>query len=323
MSTKRVLVVGSNGLLGQRMAEFLIRGSAHKVTVSSIEPKPVRPLNSAAYIQLDITSKIDVKRIVHAAEPDVIVNCAAMTNVDSCENERELAWKLNVEGVEHLIEASRKTNSTIYHVSTDYVFDGKAGPYDEQARPEPLSYYGKTKLASENALHISGLDYFIARTMVLYGTGIAVKPNFALWLIQNLEQKLPVKVVDDQFGNPTLVDDLAQGILSAIELERLGTYHLAGRDVVSRYEFAVRLARVFDFDPGLIVPIKTSQLHQPAPRPMKSGLVTLKAEVELGYRPSTVEQGLLVLRSQLSRLPKKMPDSAPVPFSGRSTHTKR
>ncbi len=323
LSTKRVLVVGSNGLLGQRMAEFLIRGSAHKVTVSSIEPKPVRPLNSAAYIQLDITSKKDVKRIVHAAEPDVIVNCAAMTNVDSCENERELAWKLNVEGVEHLIEASRKTNSTIYHVSTDYVFDGKAGPYDEQARPEPLSYYGKTKLASENALHISGLDYFIARTMVLYGTGIAVKPNFALWLIQNLEQKLPVKVVDDQFGNPTLVDDLAQGILSAIELERLGTYHLAGRDVVSRYEFAVRLARVFDFDPGLIVPIKTSQLHQPAPRPMKSGLVTLKAEVELGYRPSTVEQGLLVLRSQLSRLPKKMPDSAPVPFSGRSTHTKR
>jgi dTDP-4-dehydrorhamnose reductase len=274
-------------------------------------------------MQMDITSKKDVKRVIHEAEPNVIVNCAAMTNVDACENERERAWKINVEGVEHLIEASRRTNAKIYHVSTDYVFDGKSGPYDEQARPEPLSYYGKTKLASENALHISGVQYFIARSMVLYGTGINVKPNFALWLIQNLEQHHPVKIVDDQFGNPTLVDDLGQGILCAIELERLGTYHFAGRDIVSRYQFAVRLAHIFDFDPNLIVPIKTAQLRQPAARPMKSGLITLKAEVELGYRPSTVDQGLLVLRSQLVRVPKKMPDSAPVPLSGRSPHAKR
>ncbi|MBM2840988.1 MAG: dTDP-4-dehydrorhamnose reductase [Bacteroidetes bacterium] len=323
MSTKRVLVVGGNGLLGQRMTEFLIRGSAYHVAVASQSPKPVRQLTSASYMQMDITSKKDVKRVVYEAEPDVIINCAAMTNVDACENERERAWKINVEGVEHLIEASRRTNAKIYHVSTDYVFDGKSGPYDEQARPEPLSYYGKTKLASENALHISGVDHFIARAIVLYGTGINVKPNFALWLIQNLEQHLPVKIVDDQFGNPTFVDDLAQGILGAIELERLGTYHLAGRDIVSRHEFAIRLARIFDFDSHLIVPIKTSQLKQPAARPMKSGLVTLKAEVELGYRPSTVEQGLLVLRSQLARSPKKMPDSAPLPSTGRSARTKR
>ncbi|MEK9138210.1 MAG: sugar nucleotide-binding protein, partial [Bacteroidota bacterium] len=304
MSTKRVLVVGSNGLLGQRMAEFLIRGSAHKVTVSSIEPKPVRPLNSAAYIQLDITSKKDVKRIVHAAEPDVIVNCAAMTNVDSCENERELAWKLNVEGVEHLIEASRKTNSTIYHVSTDYVFDGKAGPYDEQARPEPLSYYGKTKLASENALHISGLDYFIARTMVLYGTGIAVKPNFALWLIQNLEQKLPVKVVDDQFGNPTLVDDLAQGILSAIELERLGTYHLAGRDVVSRYEFAVRLVKggkayVCDLSADEIRETRGTLTHPGKESPYRNRSVDENLELFERMRKGEFPEGSRVLRAKI------------------------
>lgn len=322
MSAKRVLVVGANGLLGQKMTEFLIRGSAYEVTVSSVEPGHVRQLNSAAYVQMDITSKKDVKRVIHQVEPDIIVNCAAMTNVDACENQRELAWKLNVEGVEHLIEASRRTNARIYHVSTDYVFDGKTGPYDEQSKPEPLSYYGKTKLASENALHVSGIDYFIARTMVLYGTGINVKSNFALWLIQNLEQSLPARVVDDQFGNPTLVDDLAQGILSAIELERLGTYHIAGREIVSRYDFAVSLARVFDFPSHLIVPIKSSQLHQPAPRPMKSGLITLKAEVDLGYRPSTVEQGLLVLRSQLARLPKKMRDSAPMP-SGRGPYSKR
>ncbi len=323
MSTKRALIVGGNGLLGQKMTEFLVRGSAYHITVSSVEQKQGRQLSSANYVQMDITSKKDVKRILHEVEPDVIVNCAALTNVDACENERELAWRLNVEGVEHLIEASRRTNARIYHISTDYVFDGKSGPYDEQSKPEPLSYYGKTKLASENALHISGVEYFIARTIVLYGTGINVKPNFALWLIQNLEQNLPVKIVDDQFGNPTLVDDLAQGILSAIELDRLGTYHLAGRDIVNRYDFAIRLAHVFELDASLIMPIKSSQLLQPAPRPMKSGLITLKAEVELGYRPSTIEQGLMVLRSQLARSPKKMPDSAPMPSSGRAPHTKR
>jgi dTDP-4-dehydrorhamnose reductase len=323
VSTLRVLVVGGNGLLGQKMTEFLIRGSAHKVTVCSIEPAPVLHLSSAPYLQLDITSKKDVKRVVHSVEPDVIVNCAAMTNVDACETERELAWKLNTEGVEYLIEAARKGNARIVHLSTDYIFDGKAGPYDELSRPEPVSYYGKTKLASENALLVSGLDSFIARTMVLYGTGIDVKSNFALWLIQNLEKNLAVKIVDDQFGNPTLVDDLAQGLLNAIELGKTGIYNFAGRDIVSRYEFALCLARVFNFEPGLIVPIKSSQLHQPAPRPMKSGLITLKAEVELGYRPSTVEQGLLVLKSQLARLPKKLPDSAPMPSSGRGAHTKR
>jgi dTDP-4-dehydrorhamnose reductase len=291
--------------------------------VCSIEPAPVLHLHSASYEQIDITSKKDAKKIVHSVEPDVIVNCAAMTNVDACETERELAWKINTEGVEHLIEAARKNNARIVHISTDYIFDGKSGPYDETARPEPLSYYGKTKLASENALLLSGLEYFIARTMVLYGTGTNVKSNFALWLIENLEKNLPVKVVDDQFGNPTLVDDLAQGILNAIELGKTGIYHFAGRDIVSRYEFALRLARVFGFEPRLVIPIKTSQLHQPATRPMISGLITLKAEVELGYRPSTVEQGLVVLKSQLARSPQKMPDSAPVRSSGRGQHPKR
>lgn len=323
MSAKRVLVVGGNGLLGQKVTEFLVRGSAHKVTVCSIEPTPVLHLHSVAYEQVDITSKKDVKKIVHEVEPDVVVNCAALTNVDECETQRELAWKINTEGVEYLIEAARKGNARIFHISTDYVFDGKSGPYDETAKPEPLSYYGKTKLASENALLLSGLDYFIARTMVLYGTGTNVKSNFALWLIENLEKNLPVRIVDDQFGNPTLVDDLAQGLLNAIELGRLGIYHFAGRDIVSRFEFAVRLAQVFDFEPKLITPIKTAQLHQPAARPMKSGLITLKAEVELGYHPSTVEQGLLVLKSQLARSARSMPDSAPIPSSGRGSHTKR
>ena len=316
MSEKRVLVVGSNGLLGQKVTELLIRGSAYRLLLASRENTPVRRLQTADYVAVDITSKKDVKKVVHEWSPDLIVNAAAMTNVDECEKERDLAWRINVTGVENLIDAAKRDNAKIIHVSSDYIFDGKDGPYDEEARPEPLSHYGKSKLASENALRISGLEYVIARTMVLYGYAPGVKSNFALWLIQNLEQKLPVRVVDDQIGNPTLADDLAYVIVSAMELGRTGIYNVAGRDIMSRYEFARVLARVFGFDAGLITPIKTLVLRQPAPRPLKSGLITLKAEVELGFKPSTVEQGLTILKSQLARSDRRLSDSAPVP--GRS-----
>jgi len=271
-------------------------------------------------MQVEITSKKDVKRVVFACEPDVIVNAAAITNVDACEKERELAWKVNVGGVENIIEAARKNESKIVHLSSDYIFDGKSGPYNEDDRPEPLNYYGKTKLASENALRMSGLSYLIARTIVLYGYAQGVKPNFALWLVQNLEKKIPVRVVDDQEGNPTLADDLAYGIVRGVELGRSGVYHIAGRDIVSRYDFAVQLAHIFEFDQDLITPVKTAQLKQPALRPLLSGLITLKAEIELGIRPSTVEQGLFMLKGQLSRSMRKMSDSAPIPGQSSGTH---
>jgi dTDP-4-dehydrorhamnose reductase len=313
MNAKKILVVGSNGLLGQKLCEIIVRGGAYNLTIASIEEKPVRQVVGAHYVQCDITNKKEVKSLVAAAKPDVIMNAAAMTNVDACETEREMCWKVNVEGVENLIEAAKRSDTKVIHVSTDYVFDGKAGPYTEDDRPEPLSYYGKSKLASENALRRSGIPFVIARTMVLYGFAPGVKPNFALWLIENLEKRKKVTVVDDQIGNPTLVDDLAYGLIQAFEMERTGIYHIAGRDIVSRYEFALKLAKVFDLDPLLITPIKTASLHQPAPRPLKSGLLTLKAEVELGYKPSTVEQGLLILKTQLHRTMKMLADSAPVP----------
>jgi dTDP-4-dehydrorhamnose reductase len=303
MTLQRLLVVGSNGLLGQKVVELFVRGSSADITASSVEPAPVRALHSVAYRQADITSKKDVRALVSAVEPSVIINCAAMTNVDACETERELAWRINVSGVEHLADAAKRANAALVHISTDYVFDGKHGPYSEDDRPEPLSYYGKTKLASENVLRASDITCLILRTMVLYGYAEGVKANFALWLIESLQKKSPVNIVDDQIGNPTLVDDLA--------------YHVAGRDVLSRYDFAVALAGVFGLDPGLITPIKTEHLKQPAPRPLQSGLVTLKAETEIGYRPSTVEEGLQIVRSQLFRSARRPAgDRAPASVQG-------
>ena len=313
MSNKKILVIGSNGLLGQKLCEIIVRGGAYNLTIASIEDKPLRHVVGAQYMICDITNKKDVKNVVAACRPDVIINAAAMTNVDACETEREMCWKINVEGVEHIIDAAKKDGTKVVHVSTDYIFDGKAGPYSEDDRPEPISYYGKSKLASENALRTSGVPYLIARTMVLYGFASGVKANFALWLIESLEKKKPVNVVDDQFGNPTLVDDLAYGLIQGVEMERSGIYNIAGRDIMNRFEFALRTAKVFALDPSLITPITTASLKQPALRPLNSGLITLKAEVELGYKPSTVEQGLLILKTQLSRTMRMLADSAPAP----------
>lgn len=304
LEVERVLVVGSNGLLGQKVAEQLVRGFNYHVTLTSIESAPVREMPAAPYMQADITNRKTVKDLVGSVNPDVIINCAAMTNVDACETEREIAWKINVGGVEHLIEAARKRPATIIHVSSDYVFDGKNGPYHEEDRPEPLSYYGKSKLAGENALRTSDVPYFVARTMVLYGYAEGVKANFALWLVNSLREGQAVRIVDDQIGNPTLVDDLAFGLIRAMEMKRRGIYNIAGKDIVSRFEFAVALARAFGLDPSLIQPIKTSQLNQPAARPLRSGLITLKAEVDLGLKLSGVDQGLALLKSQLVRAGK-------------------
>ncbi len=313
MNSKRILVIGSNGLLGQKLCETIVRGGAYELSIASREGQPVRPVVGAQYLKCDVTSKKEVKSAVSASEPHVIINAAAMTNVDLCENEREQCWKINVEGVENIIEAAKRKATKIIHISTDYVFDGKAGPYVEDDRPNPLSYYGKSKLASENALRTSGLPFIIARTMVLYGFAPGTKQNFVLWLIQNLEGKKPVRIVDDQLGNPTLVDDLAYGLIQGFELERTGIYHLAGRDVISRYQFALNAAKVFELDASLITPVKTSEFQQPAPRPLNSGLVTLKAEVELGYKPSTTEQGLRILKAQLNKTMRMLADSAPIP----------
>jgi dTDP-4-dehydrorhamnose reductase len=322
MNERRVLVMGSNGLLGQKVAEMLVRGTSAVITLSSLEEAPVRVMEPAVYVKADMTLKKEVRQLVAQAEPDVIINCAAMTNVDACETERELAWKINVGGIENIIEASRRTDATVVHVSSDYVFDGKNGPYTEEDRPEPLSYYGKTKLAGENALLSSGIKFFIARTMVLYGFATGVKANFVLWLIQSLESGTAVHIVDDQFGNPTLADDLAYGLIRGVELGKTGIFNIAGRDIVSRFEFAQKIARGFGLDEALITPVKTAQLRQPAHRPLKSGLITLKAEVELGIHPSTIEQGIAVVKNQLARGARRAADSAPLPGQphGRGKH---
>ena len=296
---KRVFITGSNGLLGQKLVELLSNSPNYLLLCTSRQPASVFSSDQLQYRQLDTTRRNDVETAVGEFEPEVIVNAAAMTNVDACETEREKAWRSNVTGVENLLHAAKLSGARLVHISTDYVFDGKNGPYSETDRPNPICYYGRTKLASENLITTSGLPATIIRTMVLYGIARNVKANFALWLLANLKAEKPVKVVNDQIGNPTIAEDLAYGILKVIELGRLGLYNIAGPDLVSRYDFALALAKIFGFNKKLITPVKTSTMKQPAPRPLKSGLITLKAQTDLDIRLAGVEQGATIFRNQV------------------------
>lgn len=294
----RILITGANGLLGQAVTHIFSRESNFVLIQTSIEEKGYVNLG-AEYLKLDITNKDEVKKAVKYYEPRLIINCAAFTDVDKCETEREICWRLNVDAVKNLIIASRICNAKIIHYSTDYIFDGKHGPYNEVAIPNPISFYGRSKLASENALTTSGVDYAIIRTMVLYGLGINVKPNFALWMIDKLKNNEPINIVDDQIGNSTISDDLAYGSLKLIEKGCRGVYNIAGRDIESRFDFTMKLCDVFGYDKKLISKIKTKNLNQPAPRPLKSGLLTLKAESELGFKPMDTIEALRYLKYQL------------------------
>lgn len=296
----KVLITGANGLLGQAVVTIFLRESDFELIATSVEPELFVDKNKTfSYEQLDITVKDNVKKFVKKYAPDFIVNCAAYTDVDKSEFEREFCWRLNVDAVKNLIVAARISEAKVIHVSTDYVFDGKNGPYTEESTPNPLSFYGRSKLAAENALTTSGIEFVIARTIVLYGIGVKVKSNFALWLIKELSAHKPVNIVTDQTGNATISDDLAYGLLKCAELDVHGIYNIAGKDIISRLDFTYNLCDVFGFDKSLVNPILTSDLNQPAPRPLKSGLITLKAETEFGFKPMDSKEGLQLLKYQM------------------------
>lgn len=295
---RRILVTGSNGMLGQRTVEFYSRFNDIELLATSVENESI--IKNIDYIQCDISNRNEIKKVIYDFCPDVIINTAAYTNVDKSETERELAWKINVKGVEYLAEASRVIDSHLIHISTDYIFDGKNGPYNENDVPNPLGYYGRTKLASENALKISAIKYTILRTNVLYGTAKFSRPDFVKWVVDSLRNNIEIKIVDDQINNPTFIDDLVQAINTVIELRKEGIYNIGGIEFLSRYEFTLMIADYFGLDKSLINKIKTSDLNQPARRPLKSGLITIKAQTELDYKPHTIMQALELMRKELN-----------------------
>jgi dTDP-4-dehydrorhamnose reductase len=224
------------------------------------------------------------------------VHSAALTDVDRCEREKDLAYKINVEGTRAIAEAARRAGSYLIYISTDYVFDGQRGLYREE-ETNPVSYYGRSKLQGEQFCLDQGC---IARTCVIYGSRPASgKVNFALWLLNALKSGKEARVVTDQFITPTLNSNLAAMVLEAADRHLSGIYHLSGASRVSRYDFACELARAFDLDRRLILPTQMSDIGWLARRPMDSSLDTSKASGTLKNGPLNLYESLQVLRDEI------------------------
>ncbi|HKI78324.1 MAG TPA: dTDP-4-dehydrorhamnose reductase [Ignavibacteriaceae bacterium] len=294
---KRILVTGANGMLGQRTIKFYNQSNNVQLAGTSVEDTAV--FENTDYISCDITDREKIKKVVSDFCPDFIVNTAAFTNVDLSEVERELAWKINVKGVEYLAEAARIIDAHIIHISSDYIFDGTSGPYPENAKPNPLGYYGRTKLASENALKISGAIHTILRTNVLYGIASS-RPDFVRWVVNSVREGKQINIVTDQVNNPTFIDDLVQAINEVIEFRKTGVYNIGGREFLTRFDFTEIIADFFNLDKSLINPITTDELNQKATRPLKSGLLTLKAETEMGFKPHSISETLVLMKRELN-----------------------
>ncbi|MCS7083346.1 MAG: dTDP-4-dehydrorhamnose reductase [Bacteroidetes bacterium] len=296
----RVLITGANGLVGQRLVEAFARYARYDVLATGRDAQPRFGNLGAGYVRMDVLKRSDIEQVFADFTPHVVVHAAAMTNVDACERDRALCWRTNVQATQHIVRACERYDSKLVFLSTDFVFDGRNGPYREDDPPNPINYYGACKLTAENEVRASLVDWAIVRTALVYGTAQRLeRPNIALWVIERLRRGERLRVVVDQYRTPTYNVDLARGIERLVRLGARGIYHLSGRELLSVYDFARCVAEAFDLDPDRIEPCRSEQLGQYAPRPPRTGFVILKAETELGYRPRSLREALRELRQQL------------------------
>lgn len=298
---KKILLTGSNGLLGQKIIDLLRYHTEYELIASSKGENRYPKEGGYIYENLDITNPLEVERIITKYEPYAVINTAAMTNVDQCETDKENCDLLNIKAVEYLIKACTKHKVYLVHLSTDFIFDGESGPYKEEDEAKPLSYYGKSKFEAEQLLLNSGIEYSILRTIIVYGVAAKMsRSNIVLWAKSALEKGDKVKVVNDQFRMPTLAEDLAQACILAIDKRAKGIYHISGKDYMSVIEMVKRIAKFYNLDESLIEETDSTTLNQAAKRPPRTGFVLDKAIKQLGYAPHSFEEGLAVVAKQLS-----------------------
>ena len=301
---KKILITGSNGLLGQKLVTALLKSNTFEINATSKGENRIN--NKAGYIyqSLDITNKQEVDTLISKYTPDVIINTAAMTNVDACETQKGECWKLNVIAVEYLISAIEKLshNTHFIQLSTDFIFDGKKGsPYTEEDAPNPLSYYALSKWEAEKRVMISNLRWAITRTIIVYGiVDNMSRSNIVLWAKEALTKGQKINVVDDQFRSPTLAEDLAAGCILIAEKEATGVYNLSGPKTLSVLEIVNAVAGYWKLDKSLITPSKSNTLNQAAKRPPRTGFIIDKAIKELGYAPHSFEEGLEILDKKIN-----------------------
>jgi dTDP-4-dehydrorhamnose reductase len=285
----RILVTGANGLVGSRLTALLAR-RGHAMTLLGRGPR--RTAGEHDYHPVDLADEAALTAVVRAARPEVIVNPGSMTDVDGCESAPAEAFRVNGIAPGILALAARDLGAHLVHVSTDYVFDGEAGPYAEDAIPNPRGVYALTKHIGEQAVQALGASWAIARTAVVYGWPPAGRPNFGSWLLVALRKGEPVRLFEDQFVSPSLAGSVAEQLTELAERRLTGRWNVCGAAVVNRVQFGQALCAEFGLDPHAIVPSRLAEAKLKSPRPARSGLRTDKAFAQLSARPLALDAAL-------------------------------
>lgn len=296
----KVIITGSNGLLGQSLLALLLQEKEKYQVYGFSRGQNRSGREDFTYVSIDLTLEKNLKETIQEIQPNFIVNTAAMTLVDDCETNKEACDILNIEVVKWLSEMLKEINAHLIHLSTDFIFDGIKGYYKETDIPNPLSYYGLSKLKSEEVLTSSNIDYTILRTILVYGKVFDMsRSNIVLWVREMLLKGKEITIVDDQFRMPTYVDDLALACKIAIDKKATGIYHISSKELLSVFKIAQQIAVTFGLDKSLIKPISTSTLNQAAPRPAKTGFDLSKTNKELEFYPKSFKENLLRFKETL------------------------
>ena len=297
----KVIITGSNGLLGQSLLNLLLKDTQKYQVFGFSRGGNRSGREDFSYTSIDITDEIILKKNIKQIQPNFIINTAAMTQVDDCENQKKACDLLNVTVVKWLSEVSKEINTHVIHISTDFIFDGIKGFYKETDKLNPLSYYGVSKLKSEEVLIQSRINFTILRTILVYGKVFDMsRSNIVLWVKEMLSKGKEITIVDDQFRTPTYVEDLALACKISMDKRAKGIYHISSNELLSVFEIAQQIATVFHLDKSLIKPISTSTLNQTAPRPVKTGFDLTKTNKELEFYPKSFKEDLLKFKEKLA-----------------------
>lgn len=288
----KVLIIGARGFLGKELVKDFSKGNE---VFGADQYENIEEL-----YYLDLLKRDLVKETFARVKPEIVLLPAAITGVDFCEKNQDVAWKVNTEGPKEIAVAVKKQGAFLAFYSTDYIFDGKNGPYSEEAKPNPINFYGKTKLEAERIIAKELKEFLIIRTCSLYGYEKNGK-NFAMQVLTNLGAKKAMRVPDDQFGTPAYVEDLSGIALKLINMRKEGIFNAVSQDCINRVKFAQEIADVFNLDKGLITAVRTEELSQAAERPKKGGLKVDKLIKETGIVPMSLREGLLAMTKRINK----------------------
>jgi len=297
--SKKVLITGAHGLLGRTVVGNLPRKM--EIIASDLSPLAKNVVPESQYRPLDITDFPSVKMELNEQKPDVIVHCAAMTDVDACEDFPTKAMEINGKALQPIVHFCEQSGAFLVHISTDYIFDGKSGDYRETDEPHPLSSYGRSKLRAEEIVQNSKCRFAIVRPNTLYGYQPDVNLNFVLWAIGQFRFQEPMRIVTDQISNPSEVSDLADFVLEIIVQSKTGIFHHGSADNLSRFDFVQEIAEVFGGDKSLVSAVSSEAFSQKATRPKNSWLNLDSTKSRLNWTPKATRKSLEILKKRMEK----------------------